>query len=207
MARKFDFDYNFDPAGTSPIKPDPYVDNPVEEGPATVRRNPYDEQRSPSPPKDSEDRIPARKRSKSPKQPPPQKKPSPEYLATTLEPSSKLDDFSAQRKLLILDLNGTLVFRSPHQKKNAYQYRGNQRPLRTVHRRPYLTSFTNYLFHPTVRQWLDTMVWSSAQPHSVADMVGHGFPGKRDELVAIWARDTLGLTQEDYRALVPAYSH
>ncbi|TEB18645.1 hypothetical protein FA13DRAFT_561873 [Coprinellus micaceus] len=36
------------------------------------------------------------------------------------------------------------------------------------------------------------MIWSSAQPHSVDDMVGHGFPGKKDELVAIWARDTLG---------------
>jgi hypothetical protein len=206
MARKFDFDYNFDPAGMSPIKPDPYSDNPVKEGRILVRRNPYDDQRSSSPPRGSEDRIPARKGSEGPSlPPPPRKRPSPEYLATTLEPSSKLDDVRTQRKLLILDLNGTLVFRSPHQKKNAYQYRGNQRPLRTVHRRPYLTSFTSYLFHPTVREWLDTMIWSSAQPHSVADMVGHGFPGKEDELVAIWARDTLGLTQEDYRTCISAF--
>lgn len=201
MARKFDFDYNFDPVGTSPVKPDPYADNPIvdeAEPQSPARKKRHDRQRSSSPLRAPEETVRARSRSKGPSEPP-LKEPSPEYLAVTLEPSFKLNDARAQRKLLVLDLNGTLVFRSPHQKRNAYQMRGNQRPLRTVHRRPYLTSFTEYLFHPGNREWLDTMIWSSAQPHSVADMVDHCFPGKKDELAAIWARDTLGLTQEDYR--------
>ncbi len=37
------------------------------------------------------------------------------------------------------------------------------RPLRTVHRRPYLTSFAAYILHEETKKWLDTMVWSSAQ--------------------------------------------
>lgn len=62
------------------------------------------------------------------------------------------------------------------------------------------------------------MVWSSAQPHSVDDMVGKCFDAEeveggergvekdkeskkrgREHLVAIWARDTLGLTEGEYR--------
>ena len=43
------------------------------------------------------------------------------------------------------------------------------------------------------------MVWSSAQPHSVEDMVEKSFQDRRHELKAIWARDTLGLNQHEYR--------
>jgi hypothetical protein len=64
------------------------------------------------------------------------------------------------------------------------------------------------------------MVWSSAQPHSVDDMVARCFDvvdgvevgveveeeegaerreKGRENLVAIWARDTLGLTEGEYR--------
>lgn len=61
------------------------------------------------------------------------------------------------------------------------------------------------------------MVWSSAQPHSVDDMVSRCFDSEakaasdddegrqlaagqrgRDNLVAVWARDTLGLSEADY---------
>ncbi|KAJ3534754.1 hypothetical protein NMY22_g6784 [Coprinellus aureogranulatus] len=193
MAHQFDFDYNFDPVGTSPVVPDPYADHPIDDVAELrpTKRSVYDRQRGSSPPRASEN---DRSHSKSPKP----TEPSPEYLSVTLEPSSKLSDPRTQRKLLVLDLNGTLVFRSPHQKRNAYQMRGNQRPLRPVHKRPYLDSFRDYLFHPKTREWLDTMVWSSAQPHSVADMTEHCFGGKKGELVAIMARDTLGLSEEEY---------
>jgi hypothetical protein len=70
-------------------------------------------------------------------------------------------------------------------------------------RRPYLTALRAYLFAPQTRAWLDVMVWSSAQPHSVEDMVWHALGDYREELVAIWARDTLGLA-EDYRASFPS---
>ncbi|TFK24436.1 hypothetical protein FA15DRAFT_592402 [Coprinopsis marcescibilis] len=121
---------------------------------------------------------------------------SEEYLAISSQPSTRQEDPESQRKLLILDLNGTLVYRTPHQRKTAYQVPG-ARALRTVHPRPYLPSFKEYIAHPQVSRWLDTMVWSSAQPHSVQDMVQKTF-GSGKVLRAVWARDTLGLTQEEY---------
>jgi NLI interacting factor-like phosphatase len=179
------YDYNYDPVdGKMPI--DPYSDDyPVD--------NPL---RFPSPTP-----IPS-----------PSTSPSPSYILESTKPSTPLTDPSSSRKLLILDLNGTLVFRSPHRTKYVRQrpFDNNghtklnsdpaaSRALRPVHPRPYMSSFTSYLFHPTTRSWLDTMIWSSAQPHSVADMVDRCFGDRKDELVAIWARDTLGLEARDYR--------
>jgi hypothetical protein len=153
--------------------------------------------------------------------------PDEDYLKTSLEISTKsgvagdldVDDPTVVRKLLVLDLNGTLVYRSPHRSARERLFgRGSAtggwadddvyaqfdpsqpRPLRVVHPRPYLSSFRQYLFHPKTRRWLDTMVWSSAQPHSVNDMVGRCFGNEKDGLVAIWARDKLGLGIADYGA-------
>ncbi|KAJ7182815.1 hypothetical protein C8R43DRAFT_13658 [Mycena crocata] len=106
----------------------------------------------------------------------------------------------APKKLLILDLNGTLLLRSKHArgKPSPFSLRTVTRP-RTVHPRPYLTSFREYIFHPSTRVWLDTMVWSSAQPPSVADMVSHCFTLEQQrQFLAVWARDTLGLSPELY---------
>ncbi|KAH6902509.1 phosphoprotein phosphatase [Coprinopsis sp. MPI-PUGE-AT-0042] len=115
-------------------------------------------------------------RASSPSEPP-LREPSEEYLAVSAQPSSKVEDPRSHRKLLVLDLNGTLVYRGPHQRRNVYQQPPNvPRPLRTVHPRP---------------NGFDTMVWSSAQPHSVSDMV-------RDGLKVVWARDTLGLSKDAY---------
>ncbi|KAJ7677981.1 hypothetical protein DFH06DRAFT_564079 [Mycena polygramma] len=98
------------------------------------------------------------------------------------------------RKLLVLDLNGTLLVRSAHTRRGV-----DGRPRRSVHPRPYLTSFSEYIFHPSTRVWLDTMVWSSAMPPSVTDMVTRCFlPHHRVHLRAIWARDTMGLSPALY---------
>jgi hypothetical protein len=125
--------------------------------------------------------------------------PSPSYLDFSSEPSKTLRE--PTRKLLILDLNGTLLLRSPRPPKSS---RGNyQQPhpaARRVLPRPYLAAFRAYLFAPQTRAWLDVMVWSSAQPHSVEDMVSHALGEDRKWLVAIWARDTLGLAEDQYRA-------
>ncbi|KAH6903985.1 phosphoprotein phosphatase, partial [Coprinopsis sp. MPI-PUGE-AT-0042] len=119
-------------------------------------------------------------------------------LQVSAQPSSKVEDPRSHRKLLVLDLNGTLVYRGPHQRRNVYQQPPNvPRPLRTVHPRPYLASFRDYLFHPRTKEWLDTMVWSSAQPHSVSDMVEKALGGA-DGLKVVWARDTLGLSKDAY---------
>ncbi|KAF8063610.1 phosphoprotein phosphatase [Lyophyllum atratum] len=211
------FDYNYDPSGSrTPNTPsfDPYTDTyPSPPSSSPIRHAPHDlyprDDRRPSPP------------------PPPAvpTSPTPEYISESQKPSTQLPTPSAARKLLILDLNGTLVYRSPHTRRQfrpprrpphshnnnnnhsrpefspsspAYEDPEALRPLRTVHARPYMASFRGYLFHPRTRAWLDTMVWSSAQPHSVADMVSKCFSTRSDELVAVWARDTLGLEEKDY---------
>ncbi|KAJ7267258.1 hypothetical protein C8J57DRAFT_1327125 [Mycena rebaudengoi] len=104
------------------------------------------------------------------------------------------------RKLLVLDLNGTLLLRTKRTKPQRgppLQAQGAMR-ARVVHPRPYLGSFREYIFHPKTASWLDTMVWSSAQPFSVADMVNHCFGEQQRQFLAIWARDTLGLSPEEY---------
>ncbi|KZT65715.1 hypothetical protein DAEQUDRAFT_731142 [Daedalea quercina L-15889] len=131
--------------------------------------------------------------------PPPVPSPSPEYLALAADPPSPLSDPTSSRKLLVLDLNGTLVFRSPHASRPKYppHARGVPRP-RPTYPRPYMRAFREYVFAPATKAWFDVMVWSSAQPHSVADMVDKTFGARRQELVAVWARDTLGLSTDHY---------
>ena len=58
--------------------------------------------------------------------------------------------------------------------------------------------------------WLDTMVWSSAQRHNVDDMVDKCFGDRRIGLVAVWARDTLGLRPDEFRMsyrVIDSFSH
>ncbi|KAJ8502413.1 hypothetical protein ONZ45_g11786 [Pleurotus djamor] len=180
------------------------------------------------------DPPPRRRRRVLPPSPPPPEPipefPSPSYLEESLVASSTLSQPTACRKLLILDLNGTIVLRTPYKAAtrqdptfDPYADPYRPRPLRTVLPRPFLTSFREYLFHPKTQEWLDTMVWSSAQPHSVEDMVKKAFcplpnpigedgsdsiprPRFRDKddlinngkLLAVWARDTMGLSKESY---------
>ncbi|KAF8752942.1 NLI interacting factor-like phosphatase [Rhizoctonia solani] len=117
--------------------------------------------------------------------------PSAEYIALSEIPSVPLlsdSDKPESRKLLVLDLNGTLVLRSPR------SYSGP----RTVMPRPFSKTFKDHL---------DVMVWSSAQPHSVHSMLGSFFGPDRNRLVGIWARDTLGLRPEHYNdpTSIPGY--
>lgn len=122
-------------------------------------------------------------------------RPSPAYLAIS-QGLSRRDSSITARKLLILDLNGTILLRpKPRPTKN----KTNSRP---VHPRPYMPSFKSFLFHDAVKPWLDVRVWSSAQPHSVNAMVERCFGNQMLELQAVWARDTLGLSPEDYCTLM-----
>jgi hypothetical protein len=137
--------------------------------------------------------------------------PSASYLQTSLVPSKPLHPLapSSSRKLLILDLNGTLLVRSPrgHLRQDPptdsrypqHHGRNNYLRLRHVYPRPYMPAFRAYLFAPSTLDWLDTMVWSSAQPPNVHDMVANCFGEQKDKLVAVWARDTLGLQKDEYR--------
>lgn len=148
-------------------------------------------------------RLPYNDRSNSPRRSPPPpaplpSSPSPEYIATATCPSTSTSD--APRKLLILDLNGTLLVRASS--------RG------AIYSRPYMPALRAYLFAEETCTWLDVMVWSSAQPHNVDRMVSRALydeppplprhPGEDDakrwkgKLVAVWARDSLGLSTSDY---------
>ncbi|KAF9494543.1 hypothetical protein BDN71DRAFT_1448731 [Pleurotus eryngii] len=162
-------------------------------------------------------REPAADRAPPSQAPVKEQEPTSQYLDMTLKPSVTLSKPTDLRKLLVLDLNGTLVLRSPYKPPpkgsthNPYANPYAPRPLRTVLPRPFLPSFREYLFHRRTKEWLDTMVWSSAQPHSVEDMVRRAFcdpelagAKSKDELVssgrlvAVWARDTLGLPSDAY---------
>jgi hypothetical protein len=128
----------------------------------------------------------------------PDPEPSEAYLAASLVASTPLSSPSALRKLLILDLNGSLLIRAPH--RPTSQRRPGDARVRPVHPRPYMPAFRSFLFHAETRAWLDVMVWSSAQPHSVGSMVDMCFGAAKDALVAVWARDTLGLNEVQYSA-------
>ncbi|KAI6111804.1 hypothetical protein EDD16DRAFT_1485281 [Pisolithus croceorrhizus] len=144
----------------------------------------------------------ARSQSPPPRRPPPEPEsssrrktgPDAAYLALAAQPSTTPD--ASSRKLLVLDLNGTLLVRGPRQRASRF---GSQTArLRSVHPRPYIPALREYLFTAETREWLDTMVWSSAQPHSVQDMVNSVFGADSDALVAVWDRKSLGLSSAQY---------
>ncbi|CAG8524977.1 2760_t:CDS:2 [Paraglomus brasilianum] len=83
-------------------------------------------------------------------------------------------------KLIILDLNGTLLLRV--------------KP-KSIRPRPYLIEFLDYLFSSS----FEVMVWSSAMPKNVNLMVETVFPPRYvDRLKAVWNRDSFGLTPTQY---------
>ncbi|KAL6713082.1 hypothetical protein ACLMJK_009203 [Lecanora helva] len=111
--------------------------------------------------------------------------PTHSYLSLTLHPPSLLPH--PQPLLLILDLNGTLLYRSSH--KTSYTPR--------LHLQPFLTYL---LANHTV------LIWSSARPKNVEGMCKRLFtPQQRRQLVGEWGRDTLGLSKGDYNRRVQVY--
>ncbi|KAH0835736.1 hypothetical protein J3R83DRAFT_9561 [Lanmaoa asiatica] len=78
-------------------------------------------------------------------------KPSSAYLSLSQQPSEVLRNPGITRKLLVLDLNGTLLIRSARSRAST----GPQ--LRPVQPRPYMQSLRQYLFCPETKAWLDTI--------------------------------------------------
>jgi NLI interacting factor-like phosphatase len=118
--------------------------------------------------------------------------PTTSYLART-----KIEDLldkrysptlrTPRRLLVVIDLNGTLLSRT--NRKSSFHAREN------------VDKFLAYLLeHHYV------MVWSSSRPQNVQDMVAQLLSKEqRDVLVAIWARDTLRLTPNQYANKVQVY--
>ena len=94
------------------------------------------------------------------------------------------------RILVILDLNGTLLYRPNRNKK-------------TMVARPFLIPFLRYLFSNFA-----VMVWSSARPENVASLVEQSLEENlRRALVAQWGRDAFGLKPEHYSKNVQVYKN
>ncbi|KAF9109087.1 hypothetical protein BGX27_008014 [Mortierella sp. AM989] len=107
---------------------------------------------------------------------------SPSYIAIASKEPVRLE--KPQKLLVILDLNGTLFYRSADKKRKAYE-------------RPYLSVFLKFLFENC-----RVMIWSSARPASVERMLKTGFSNRIPELDRVWSRTHFKLHQIDYNRKV-----
>lgn len=92
--------------------------------------------------------------------------------------------------LVILDLNGTLLFRP-------------NRSTKAMIERPFLKPFLRYLFDN-----FKVMVWSSARPQNVKALVNQALDNTlRSRMVAQLARDSFGLSPSNYNQNVQVYKN
>jgi hypothetical protein len=117
--------------------------------------------------------------------------PTQDYILTASIPPYRLDQ--PMEKLLILDLNGTLLYRprNPQKDRSLDMRQASTRPIL----RPHLPKFISYIFRN-----FKIMVWSSAAPNNVKAMVAAvTTPEQLKQVIAIWGRDTFGLSKKEYR--------
>lgn len=94
-----------------------------------------------------------------------------------------------RRLLVILDLNGVLLYRNRRKDPKKFDPRSD------------LAEFFEYLFANH-----EVMIWSSAKPENVESMAKNLFSeDQHAKLVAIWARDMLRLTPTQYAARAQVY--
>ncbi|KAJ5166362.1 uncharacterized protein N7482_005143 [Penicillium canariense] len=129
--------------------------------------------------------LPRRARSPTP----PMKRPSPtiKYMQQASEAPRRCP--SRRPLLIILDLNGTLIFRK-HRKlpPNFARRHGLDEFLETLTRK------------------YSVMIWSSSKPPTVNAVCEKLFPGdKRNRVVALWGRDKFGLSNLQYNAKLQVY--
>jgi hypothetical protein len=113
--------------------------------------------------------------------------PTKEYLRACLSSPSQLRE--PQHLLIVIDLNGTLL------------YRPNKKRPQNFHMRPHAQSFLKYCVTT-----FTVVIWSSARPENVAAMCNTILtPEIRSRVAAIWGRDKFGLTKADYDLRVQCY--
>ena len=118
----------------------------------------------------------------------PAPQPTPEYLAQAAEEPSVTE--SPNPMLVILDLNGTVLYRP-------------NRNAKTMIERPFLKPFLRYLFEN-----FKVMVWSSAKPDNVRSLVHQALDNDlRSKLIAHWGRDSFGLSVANYNQNVQVYKN
>lgn len=120
--------------------------------------------------------------------PPPAPRVSTKYLTEAQASPRKLD--SPQKLLLVLDLNGTLLVRTGEDRQKFV-------------RRPGLSEFLEYVFEHHM-----VMIWTSATAHNAKNIIKRLFTNQQqNKLLAVHARDTLGLTTSQYNAKVQVYKN
>ncbi|KAH6626837.1 hypothetical protein B0J18DRAFT_396132 [Chaetomium sp. MPI-SDFR-AT-0129] len=115
--------------------------------------------------------------------------PTAEYLEqAALPPANPLS--KPQPLLVVLDLNGTVIYRKGH-KKGSGQFS----------LRPFAQTFLELCLD---RHHL--VIWSSARPETVRAICAQLFSRvHRKRILAIWARDRFGLTTADYNLRTQCY--
>lgn len=141
--------------------------------------------RSPSAQKPKRQKSPAKFPITSHEKPLPPPTPSPLYLSqANLEPAPLS---KSQRLLLVLDLNGTLLYRP----RCSSSYRA----------RPSLEPFLSYCLAQH-----SVLIWSSATAPNVATICSRIFTStQQQQLLGEWGRDTLDLTTEQYYSKCQVY--
>ncbi|KAJ2446445.1 hypothetical protein GGF42_005691, partial [Coemansia sp. RSA 2424] len=86
---------------------------------------------------------------------------------------SKNEAHTKHRQLIVLDLNGTLIKRGPRNKDKS----------RTGYARPHLASFLQFVLSNFA-----VMIWSSAQPNSVNNMLQIFMSQEQKRFVRVWDR-------------------
>ena len=91
--------------------------------------------------------------------------------------------------LVVIDLNGTLL------------YRPSRRAPSTFVERPHARAFLTYCI-----ETFHVVIWSSARPDNVKKMCRQLLtPEQQHRVVATWGRDRFGLTPTDYNKRVQCY--
>ncbi|CAA9963828.1 phosphoprotein phosphatase [Pyrenophora teres f. maculata] len=118
----------------------------------------------------------------------PAPEPAQEYMNQAAEEPSASE--TPGQMLVILDLNGTVLFRP-------------NRNAQTMIARPFLRPFLRYLFDN-----FKVMVWSSAKPENVKSLVSQALDNDlRSKLVEVWGRDSFGLSPSHYAKNVQVYKN
>ncbi|KAI0011159.1 hypothetical protein F4779DRAFT_574516 [Xylariaceae sp. FL0662B] len=131
-------------------------------------------------------------RPRSPKQPPSAAsggipEPTPEYLMLASLPPFILP--YTRRILVVIDLNGTLLFRPSRTNPTSFI------------ERPHARVFLSYCI-----EVFNVVIWSSAKPNNVYSMCKQLMTEEQlSRVVAIWGRDRFNLSRSDYTKRVDCY--
>jgi hypothetical protein len=115
----------------------------------------------------------------------------PEPTRGYLEASNTVPEFlgTPQHLLVVIDLNGTLLYRPSRKQPKKFLMRPNAQ-----------------LFLKYCVETFTVVIWSSARPENVRAMCDVILPHNlRGQVAAIWGRDKFGLTKYDYNQRVQCY--